>query len=194
MRIAVSMELSFVSGLHRSPPRPSIQRRLPLTLCELGHRVPDTESKHPCATSRNGAKPRRRAAPPPPKCARGCDGRVQGRRQRRAIVRRVAEPLPIAVLVSGHGHQPAGAARHRARARGADRRCRLERRRRARARARGRARRAERRVRARRLSPTARRATRRSPTGCTSAARGWSCSPATWSCSAAPSSRAFPAR
>ena len=41
-------------------------------------------------------------------------------------------------------------------------------------------------------TPTARRATRRWPTGWSSAARGWSCSPATWSCSATVFLERFP--
>ena len=92
----------------------------------------------------------------------------------------------------GRRHQPAGAARHRPRARGGGRGGGFERRGRPRAGARGRAWGAHRGVRARRRTPTARRATRRSPTGWPSAARGWWCSPATWSCSASGFLARFP--
>ena len=110
-----------------------------------------------------------------------------------AIVRRVAEQLPIAVLVSGagtnlqalldtvHGREArivavaSSTADAPALARAASTTCRRPCSRAA-------------------TTPTARRATRRWPTGWRSTARAWSCSPATWSCSARPSSRGFPRR
>ena len=134
--------------------------------------APATCSRASTSCSPTGACARPAARYPKLRAARGAGG------------------MRIGVLASGRGHEPPGAARHRPRPRGevvavaSDQPG---------ARALDRARAAGVPVRAFERSairPTAPRATRRSPTGWTSAASSSSCSPATWRCSTTRSSSA----